>query len=114
MSTLEQHPWKTKLITSGCIATISEIMSQFVSRSKGKKFRLNFKRILHMIIWAVCFGTPMSSKFYTWLEKTILIKGPLGILVKLLIDQLLYAVWFYCLYLFVLKVLETKCAKQGL
>ena len=67
-----------------------------------------------MVLWAVCIGTPMSSTFYDWLDKFVKIQGPLGVALKLFIDQTIYAAWYYMLYLFFLKMLETQKIKLAL
>jgi hypothetical protein len=63
-------------------------------------------RILHMIIWSF-IATPISSFHYTHVVGKIKIPGPLGVVVKILVDQLFFAPIINTLYLFILTWMKT-------
>lgn len=105
MRVMASDPWKTKLITCGIRAIISEVISQIISQKGKEKKEYSLSRVIHKIIYALLISTPVSSIFYTYLGKFVTAEGFKGILIKLIIDQTLYASLVNFLYLYVLELL---------
>ena len=65
-----------------------------------------------MIIWGSFISTPIGSIYYKLVDK-VQIKGLLGLVVKVAIDQLLYAPFINIMYLFILTWLKTNDVKKA-
>lgn len=61
----------------------------------------------------MCISVPIASIWYSFLAKLVKAEGWNGILIKLLIDQTIYAAVTSFLYLFVLKFMSTLSLKES-
>ncbi|XP_046750993.1 PXMP2/4 family protein 3 [Diprion similis] len=96
---LHSTPLKTKALTSCCIATLGNYVSQKLSGGK----HLNQDSLIAFALFGFIFGGPAPHFFYQHVHK--LTKHSLGIL---LIERLLYTPCFQVLSLYMLARFEGK------
>ncbi|XP_020706588.1 PXMP2/4 family protein 3 [Athalia rosae] len=96
---LYTNPLKTKALTSCCIATLGNFVSQ---KLRGVKY-LNQDSLVAFALFGIIFGGSVPHYFYQHVHK--ITKHPLGIL---LIERLVYTPLYQVLSLYMLARFEGK------
>lgn len=103
---LNQHPYPTKIISSGIVGGLGDILIQFVQKNKSKK-AFDFRRLLVFSTVAALYIAPVIHIWFDWLDKLPFLSGLSNVNkagVMMLLDQTIGA---YVINLFFFVAFET-------
>ena len=103
---LESHPVAVKSLTSFCGFFIADQLAQAVTG-----VYLDHKRLARMLLFALTVHGPMCHFWYKGLDDAVFPnapKSPAAIVLKIFLDQALFAPVFLVIFWFVLKLFEGR------
>lgn len=105
---LAKFPVVTKAITSACLTLIGDVVCQFVI---DKVQSLDYKRTFMFTFLGLVLVGPTLHFWYLYLSKLVTLPGAGGALLRLLLDQFLFAPVFIGVFLSSLVALEGRPAE---
>ncbi|KAI3861623.1 hypothetical protein MKW98_000575 [Papaver atlanticum] len=93
---LQQHPLRTKAITAGVLAGISDSVAQKLSGIQN----LQLKRLLFKVLFGFAYGGPFGHYWHKLMEKIFKGKDNKTVAKKVLFEQLTSSPWNTLLFLF--------------
>ncbi|PWA96298.1 mpv17/PMP22 [Artemisia annua] len=103
LALLEAHPVWTKAITSALLTFVGDLICQIVI---DKKQSPDFKRVSIFTFLGMALVGPTLHFWYLYLSKLVTMEGASGALLRLVIDQFIFAPVFIGVFLSTLVTLE--------
>ena len=114
---LTKYPLPTKMVTSGVLFGLGDIICQGIEQNKSEKFKLDITRLNRFLFFGCFLGGPVLSFHYSTVLQWISTKTtPLAILSKVAFDQTFFATFFLSYIFLGMPLLEGKKleeAKEG-
>ncbi|KAL2630900.1 hypothetical protein R1flu_015586 [Riccia fluitans] len=108
MGCLDSNPIFTKAITSALLTLFGDVFCQFVVDNAEK---LDIKRTCIMTLLGFALTGPTLHFWYLSLYKFVTVAGPLGVGVRLALDQFLFSPIFIAVFISSLMTLEGKSSQ---
>ncbi|KAG6549234.1 hypothetical protein Mapa_009220 [Marchantia paleacea] len=103
MGCLDARPIFTKALTSAILTFFGDLFCQFVVENAEK---LDIKRICTMTSLGFCLTGPTLHFWYLALHKFVTVGGPVGVGVRLALDQFVFSPAFIAVFISSLMTLE--------
>ena len=114
---LTKYPLPTKMVTSGFLFGIGDVLCQSIEQYKAEKFKLNLTRLSRFSFFGCFMAAPVLSFHYGTILQWISTKTtPLAILTKVAFDQTFFAIFFLYYIFMAMPLIEGKNleeAKEG-
>ncbi|XP_039735129.1 peroxisomal membrane protein 2 isoform X1 [Pteropus medius] len=109
---LQLYPVLTKAATSGILSALGNFLAQMIKKWKkeGCSQKPDVSGPVRYAIFGFFFTGPLSHYFYLLMEHWIPPEVPLAAVKRLLLERLLFAPAFLCLFFVVMNFLEGKAA----
>ena len=114
---LTKYPLPTKMVTSGFLFGVGDVVCQLIEQKDKKSIRIDKARLGKFSFFGCFLGAPILSFHYGRVLQWITPKTtPLATLAKVSFDQLVFAPFFLTYIFIVMPMIEGKQfseAKQG-
>ncbi|GIY83892.1 protein Mpv17 [Caerostris darwini] len=105
--TLQNHPWKTQIFTTGFLMASSDVIAQTAIEKRNFK-QIELQRVARFAFLGTCFVAPVLRTWYNVLEKSIGTLGKTAGLRKMMVDQVLFTPCFLGCFLSISGLLQLQ------
>ena len=111
---LHKYPLPTKMITSGFLFGLGDVICQKIEQSNKDKFVVDKKRLARFSFFGCFMGAPVLNFHYGTILQWVSPKTtPLATLAKVTVDQTLFAPFFITYIFMTLPLMEGKTLEDG-
>ncbi|XP_024084958.1 peroxisomal membrane protein 2 [Cimex lectularius] len=104
---LYSDPIRTKSISSCVIASLGNVVSQCIAGAFCSK-NFDFNNLRAHALFGLIFGGTVPHYFFKLLDDLVAQRSKYGVMMKLLIERLIYAPFYHILSLYMLAIFQGK------